>query len=191
MDSPASILETIARISRRERHLIESFRGEGPRMAGEAEKLTALVDTARALDAASIPYALIGGLAVGIHSGAPRATLDVDIAAATSVGRARVAAALEGAGFRKMGEHAHSMNFRHASGEPVQVAFDASFDAMILRAQSFEVAGTSVRVVTREDLVAMKERAAADPARRRSKRLRDQADIALLEGDVPDPDEGW
>lgn len=160
-------------------------------MAGEAEKLTALVDTARALDAASIPYALIGGLAVGIHSGAPRATLDVDIAAATSVGRARVAAALEGAGFRKMGEHAHSMNFRHASGEPVQVAFDASFDAMILRAQSFEVAGTSVRVVTREDLVAMKERAAADPARRRSKRLRDQADIALLEGDVPDPDEGW
>jgi hypothetical protein len=191
VDSPDSILETIARISRRERRLIESFRGEEPRMAAEAEKLTALVDTARALDAASIPYALIGGLAVGIHSGAPRATLDVDIAAATSVGRARVAAALEGAGFRKMGEHAHSMNFRHASGEPVQVAFDASFDAMILRAQSFEVVGTSVRVVTREDLVAMKERAAADPARRRSKRLRDQADIALLEGDVPDPDEGW
>lgn len=191
MDSPDSILETIARISRRERRLIESFRGEGPRMEAEAEKLTALVDTARALDAASIPYALIGGLAVGIHSGTPRATLDVDVAAATSAGRDRVAAALEGAGFRRMGEHAHSVNFRHPSGEPVQVAFDAAFDAMILRAECFEVAGTSVRVVTREDLVAMKARAAADPARRRSKRLRDQADIALLEGDVPDPDEGW
>lgn len=160
-------------------------------MAAEAEKLTALVDTARALDAACIPYALIGGLAVGIHSGTPRATLDVDVAAASSAGRARVAAALEGAGFRKTGEHAHSVNFRHASGEPVQVAFDAAFDAMILRAERFELAGTSVRVVTREDLVAMKERAASDPTRRRSKRLRDQADIALLEGDVPDPDEGW
>jgi hypothetical protein len=191
VDAPDSVLETIARISRRERRLIESYRGEGPSMAAEAEKLTALVDTARALDTASIPYALIGGLAVGIHSGTPRATLDVDVAAASTAGRVRVAAALEGAGFRKTGEHAHSVNFRHPSGEPVQVAFDPAFDAMILRAERFEVAGTSVRVVTRADLVAMKERAAADPARRRSKRLRDQADIALLEGDVPDPDEGW
>jgi hypothetical protein len=40
-------------------------------------------------------------------------------------------------------------------------------------------------------LIAMKRRASADPKRRRSKALRDQADIALLEGDVPDPDEGW
>ena len=30
-----------------------------------------------------------------------------------------------------------------------------------------------------------------DPARHRSKALRDQADIALLRGDVLDPDEGW
>lgn len=37
----------------------------------------------------------------------------------------------------------------------------------------------------------MKRRAAADPARRRSKALRDQADVALLEGDVPDESEGW
>lgn len=37
----------------------------------------------------------------------------------------------------------------------------------------------------------MKRRAAADPTLRRSKALRDEADIALLEGDVPEPDEGW
>jgi len=37
----------------------------------------------------------------------------------------------------------------------------------------------------------MKERAAADPARRCSKALRDRADAELLRGDVPDPDEGW
>jgi hypothetical protein len=46
-------------------------------------------------------------------------------------------------------------------------------------------------VVTKDDLIAMKRRAAADPKRRRSKALRDQADIALLEGNVLDPDEGW
>jgi hypothetical protein len=45
--------------------------------------------------------------------------------------------------------------------------------------------------VRKEDLITMKRRAADDPARRKSKRLRDQADIELLLGDVPDPDEGW
>jgi len=45
--------------------------------------------------------------------------------------------------------------------------------------------------VCKEDLITMKRRAAEDPARRKSKRLRDQADIELLLGDVPDPDEGW
>jgi hypothetical protein len=49
----------------------------------------------------------------------------------------------------------------------------------------------TVPVLTTADLNAMKERAAADPARRRSKALRDAADVALLRGDVPDPDEGW
>jgi hypothetical protein len=48
-----------------------------------------------------------------------------------------------------------------------------------------------VAVVTKDDLIAMKRRAAADPARRKSKRLRDQADVELLLGDVPHPDEGW
>jgi len=57
-------------------------------------------------------------------------------------------------------------------------------------AQALEMAGMRIRVVTTADLIAMK-RSAADPARRRSKALRDQADIALLRGDVPDPDEGW
>lgn len=37
----------------------------------------------------------------------------------------------------------------------------------------------------------MKQRAAEDPKRRRSKKLRDEADVELLRGDVPDPDEGW
>ena len=77
------------------------------------------------------------------------------------------------------------------AGEPVQLAFDPDFDAMIERAEGFDIAGVRVVVVTKDDLIAMKRRAAADPARRKSKRLRDQADVELLLGDVPHPDEGW
>ncbi len=191
MDTPESVLATIARITKREQRLIASYWGEGVSMEAEGEQLIALVDTARALDAASIAYALIGGLAVGVHSRTPRATLDVDVAALVSAGRANVVAALEGAGFRMTGEFAHSVNFRHASGQPVQVAFDDAFDPMILRAERIEVGDVTVCIVTRQDLVAMKERAAADPKRRHSKRLQDQVDIARLRGDVADPDEGW
>lgn len=190
MSSPKSVLAEIDRISRRERLLIDSFEGKGSHVDTGAEKLAALLGAVRALEGVSIPYALIGGLAVGVHSGTPRATLDVDLAALASR-RADVAPALEAAGFRKTGEFAHSVNFRHPSGEPVQVAFDPGFDAMILRAQEIDVGALRVRIVQRDDLVAMKERASSDPTRRESKRLRDQADIALLRGDVPDPDEGW
>ena len=83
------------------------------------------------------------------------------------------------------------MNFRHPSGEPVQIVVDPAFDAMIDRAEPLELGGVQIRVVTTVDLIAVKERAATDPTCRRSKALRDQADIALLRGDIPDPDEGW
>jgi hypothetical protein len=62
---------------------------------------------------------------------------------------------------------------------------------MIERAEPLEVTGTRIRVVTTADLIAMKERAAADPTRRRSKALQDRADIELLRGDVPGANEGW
>ena len=95
------------------------------------------------------------------------------------------------AGFTLRGEFSHSVNFRHPGGEPVQIVFDPQFDEMIERAEPIALGATNIPVVTRADLIAMKERAAADPARRRSKALRDAADVALLRGDVPDPDEGW
>jgi hypothetical protein len=62
---------------------------------------------------------------------------------------------------------------------------------IIARAEVLGFGDLTLRVVSKVDLIEMKKRAAGDPARRRSKALRDQADIALLEGDVPDPDEGW
>jgi hypothetical protein len=44
----------------------------------------------------------------------------------------------------------------------VQLAFDTGFDAMIERADSIDVAGTPIAIVRKEDLIAMKRRAAAD-----------------------------
>jgi len=184
-----STLATIARITARERLLIAS--SQGIPMNDSPDKVAALADVARALDRLGAPYALAGGVAVGIRSGVPRATLDTDVAVRSTVERRLVLDALTAAGLRLTGTFPHSVNFRHSSGEPVQIIVDPEFDPMIDRAEEMDLAGIRIRVVTTADLIAMKERASKDPARRRSKALRDQADVALLRGDVPDPDEGW
>lgn len=155
------------------------------------DKLAALADVIRALDRLGASHAVVGGVAVGIRSGVPRATVDTDIAVRSTVERSAITEALTGAGLEITGTFAHSMNFRHSSGEPVQIVLDPEFDPMIDRAEPLDVAGIRIRVVTTIDLIAMKERAAADPACRRSKALRDQSDVALLRGDIPGPDEGW
>jgi len=182
-------LGAIARLSARERRRIAASRGEG--RAESVDKVAAMRDVTVALRSIEAEHALIGGVAVGIRSGIARATEDTDLAIRSSVPRDTVIDALVRAGFELRGEHAHSVNFRHRSGEPVQLVFDAGFDAMIDRAEPLELGGDVVRVVLTEDLIAMKERAADDPARRASKALRDRADVALLRGDVPEPDEGW
>jgi hypothetical protein len=183
-------IDGIAAATARDRALIAAWRG-GSGMTDAPDKVAALVAAVQVLAAAGVPHALIGGVAVGVHSGIPRATLDTDLAVASTADRQSLIEAFTRAGFRLTGEFPHSINLRHASGEPVQLAFDPAFDAAIARAEFFQVAGTAVPIVTRADLIAMKDRAAGDPARRQSKRLRDQADAALLRGDVPDPDEGW
>jgi hypothetical protein len=184
-------IDTIARITAREHVLIAASRSGGGMMEGAPDKVAALVEVSRALDVLGVPHALVGGVAVGVRSGVPRATLDTDLAVHSAADRAAVIRGLIAAGLTLKGEFPHSVNFRHRSGEPVQLVFDPEFDRMIARAEPITVSGTSVPVVTTADLITMKERAAADPARRRSKALRDAADLALLRGDVPDPDEGW
>jgi hypothetical protein len=182
-------LETIAGLSAREHVVIASSRGS--MMQPVPDKLGALSDVVAALDSLGAAHAVVGGIAVGIRSGVTRATLDTDVAVRSTVLRDRIIETLTGAGFLHRGSHPHSINFRHASGEPVQIAIDPAFDAMIDRAELMDLGGIEARVVTTEDLISMKERAASDPGRRRSKALRDQADIALLRGDIPQPDEGW
>jgi hypothetical protein len=184
-------LETIAAATARDRLLIAAWRAKGGHMSDAPDKVAALLESARILQAIGVPYALIGGVAVGIHSGVPRATADTDIAVLSTVDRAVLVRAFTEAGFTLVGEFPHSANFRHASGEPVQFAFDPSFDPMIRRVERLDLGSVSVAIVRKADLIEMKQRAAADPNRRPSKALRDQADVELLRGDVPDPDEGW
>lgn len=160
-------------------------------MERAGDQLRTLLDLARQLTARGIRHALIGGIAVGIQSEAPRATDDIDIAVVTTFGREEVVAALEEVGFSVTGRFEHSINLCHESGEPLQVAFVPFFDAMIERAEELEVDDGVVYVLRKDDLIATKERAAADPARRKSKALRDQADIELLRGDVSQCEEGW
>jgi hypothetical protein len=115
------VLQAIVDLTRREQALATArVRYAGGEMPDMPDKLGAIDAAAGALRDAGVAYALIGGVAVGIRSGVPRATLD------------------------------------------------------------FAIPTTADR-----------RRAAADPRRPRSKALRDQAEIALLEGDAPGPDEGW
>lgn len=186
-----ALLVVSATLSERERLLISAAGGYGHDMAVQPDKLGALRATALALSDARVPFALIGGLAVGIRSGVPRATLDIDVAVPSSADLEGLTALLTSAGFSLVGRFAHSINFKHVSGEPLQLAFDPGFDAMIERAEPVEFDDFTLPVVTKADLISMKRRAASDPTRRVSKALRDRADVALLEGDVPDPDEGW
>jgi hypothetical protein len=65
MSTAAAIrLREIAVLTRRERRVIQAYRGEAVSMDGERGKLAALAETVRALDDARVPYALIGGVAV-------------------------------------------------------------------------------------------------------------------------------
>jgi predicted nucleotidyltransferase len=165
--------------------------GDNSSVSQLPDKLDAITLTATTFGTEGVLYALIGGLAVGIRSGVPRATLDVNLAVPSRVDREWLSERLTSAGLARTGTFPHSLNFKHSSGEPVQLAFDPLFDPMIERAETLNIDGLALRVVTKDDLIAMKRRAAADPKLRRSKSLRDQADIAILEGDVPEPNEGW
>jgi hypothetical protein len=186
-----SSLHVAAAVSLRERILLSGREGYVRAVSELPDKLAAIEAAAAVFAETGTDYALIGGLAVGIRSGVPRATEDVDFAIPTGVSRPALGVVLAKRGFRQTGEFTHSINFVHESGEPIQLAADAAFDPMIERAELMVLGSLTLRVVTTADLIVMKRRAASDPARRRSKALRDAADVALLEGDVPDPNEGW
>jgi hypothetical protein len=131
----SKVIATSVALAERERTLRAARRGRSASMEGSPDRIAALVAASTALERAGVRHALIGGVAVGIHSGVARATEDVDLAISSTADLAAVAAVLERAGFRPVGRFEHSANFRHASGEPVRLAFDPGFDARIERAE--------------------------------------------------------
>jgi hypothetical protein len=152
------------------------------RSEAELSKRPTLLLLGRVLADSGVSYAIIGGVALQVHQAEPRTTLDIDLAVADrgEIPRQRLAAA----GFRETGRFAHSENWMGPDGTPVQFTDDPALAGAVSRAERIELEGVPLRVIRRADLLHEKLRAAADPARRRSKRLQDLADAqALLEAD--------
>ena len=187
-DAPPDVLSVTSSLTATGRAL---SRGEPVEGLQGGNQLDALLDTVQALEATGIRPVLIGGLAVGVRSSVPRATMDIDLATASKVDRSKVIVALTDAGFSHSGSFPHSENFLHPTGEPVQLAFDPAMDPHVRRAEAISIGDRTVHVVRTDDLIAMKERAGNDPSRRPSKALRDLADAALLREGDQGIDDGW
>jgi len=188
--SPAQIVRLVSELTCRDQRAIAESRGEFT-VAEPSSLESALLDATRLLAAERVPHALIGGFAVSVRTGWARATRDVDFAVHSATVRERLIAVFVAAGFRHDGTFEHSVNFTHPNGAPVQLASHAIFDQPIERAETISIGGRQVPVVRRDDLITLKERAAADPRRRKSSALQDRTDVERLRGDVPGPDEGW
>ena len=149
----------------------------------EQSKRPALLALGRILDDASVPYAVIGGVALQVHQNEPRTTLDIDLAV---TGRERIPRSqLEAAGFEETGRFPHSENWVSSEGIAVQFTDDPALAGAIARAERIELEGVPLRLIGKVDLLHEKLRAGRDPAPRRSKRLQDLADAqALIEADA-------
>ena len=149
---------------------------------------------AQLLEREGVPYALIGGVALQLHSEEPRTTLDIDVAVPTYAQVPR--AALLGAGFEHTGRHAHSDNWRAPGSGTLKsrtaVQFSAEDEGL---AEAVEQAitvdltsGVRLRVATVANLIALKLAAAEEPQRRPSKRAHDVADVLALLEEHPEID---
>src|SRR5258708_5424358 len=128
-------------------------------------KKPALLQLAHVLDEAGVPYAIIGGIAMQVHQEEPRTTLDIDVAVEDR--RTIPAVALAGAGFRRTGEFAHSSNWLGPGETPVQFTDDPELRQAVLRAVKLPLEDVELRILSIDDLLHAKLRAAADVARRR------------------------
>ncbi len=129
-----------------------------------------------ALRAVGHPFCLIGGLAVN-HYVEPVVTLDADFAITAGAG---VSAALQAAGFI-IEPHPHSLNAAlPGSRLRVQITLNGRYGAFPARATEASLFGVQLPVAALPDLVQGKLWAATDPARRASKRAKDEADLVRI-----------
>jgi hypothetical protein len=154
-------------------------------LRGEMErtKRPALSALARVFAEAGVPYAIIGGIALQVHQSEPRTTLDIGVAVATH--GLLPHAQLEAAGFTCTGQFSHSENWIGPEGTLVQFTDDPALAEALSRAEEVDLEDVRLRVIGRVDLLHAKLLAAADPARRRSKRLQDLADAQALVESFP------
>lgn len=150
----------------------------------QADKESAILDIAKIFDKAGIPYAIMGGVAVQVHTQEPRTTLDLDIAL-RSKGDVPTEALLA-AGFKHEGTFEFSDNWRAPGPLPRKQRTAVQFSADALTAEAVDHAGTvtlegvEISVVSPGDLVLLKLAAALEPRRRKSKRISDYGDIVRL-----------
>lgn len=143
---------------------------------------------AQLLEREGVPYALIGGVAIQLHTAEPRSTLNIDLAVPAYADIPRQA--LLAAGFEHTGRHDHSDNRRAPGAAPITqrtaVPFSAEDEGIadaVKHASVVDLAnGVRLRVASVADLIVLKLAAAVEPARRPSTREHDLADVlALLE----------
>jgi hypothetical protein len=169
-------------------YALDHLWGESMGLQGGDSKEKPLRLIAEILERERIPYALIGGVAVQLHTEEPRSTLDIDLAVPryTDVPRS----ALLAAGFEHTGRHEHSDNWRAPGSGPLKLRTAIQFSAedlgiaeAVAHAEILDLdVGLRLRVATAADLIALKLIAAEEPNRRPSKREHDVADVlALLE----------
>ncbi len=143
--------------------------------AGGADDVTRLV---AALERASVPWCVIGGVAVNHWAQQPMVTQDVDFVVASNAVE-RVISLLEQAGFPSE-KFQWSVNFKGSSAVSIQLSTEDFYRDFPSRAVAADVHGIHMRVASLSDTLAGKIEAWSDPERRQSKRLKDLADIARL-----------
>jgi hypothetical protein len=168
--APPLSVEELLRVSAKLDVRFHVLRGD----AVVTSKERAFRELFRILEESGTRYALIGGLAVQLWGEEARTTLEIP------------GPALEAAGFRRLQRHEHSENWMGPDDTPVQFSQDPAFASLIEHAVPRDLEGGRVRVAPAIELVHSKLRAARDPARRPSKRLRDLADVQALIEREPD-----
>ena len=166
--------------------------GETMGLAESDPKRTALRLVTEILEREGVRYALIGGVAVQLHTEEPRTTLDIDLAVRRYADVP--SAALASAGFEHTGRHEHSDNWRAPGSQPVRLRTAIQFSAedvgiadAVERAELVQADDDlRFRLATVEDLIVLKLAAAGEPTRRLSKREHDLADVLALLEEHPD-----
>ena len=173
-------------------YALDELWGETMGLPDRDSKEAPLRLVAQLLERERVPYALIRGVAVQLHTEEPRSTLDIDLAVPTYADVPREA--LLAAGFEHTGRHDHSDNWRAPGPGPLKqrtaVQFSAEDEGIadaVAHASSVDLdGGVRLRVATVSDLIVLKLAAAAEPKRRPSKREHDVADVLALLEEHPD-----